>query len=65
MMTENEFKYVVGKTLETAKGELPPKYFFFTAEEDGKSFYRSMDFNPYRINIIVKEGKVYRIQGIN
>lgn len=65
MMTENEFKYVVGKSVEIAKKELPPKYFFFTAEEDGNNFYRSMDFNPYRINIIVKEGKVYRIQGIN
>jgi len=65
MMTVDDFKYLVGRTIEAAVPELPPRYFIFVADEDGQSFYRTQEFNPYRINVWVKRGVINKIDGVN
>jgi len=65
MLTDSDFKNIVGKTINEAKEELPKGYFIFIGEEDGQSFYRPAEFNPYRINVIVKRGRINHIQGVN
>jgi hypothetical protein len=65
MMTEDDFKYLKGKTEEEAKKDLPPRYFIFVADREGQTFYRSLEFNPFRINVRVKGGHITHIDGIN
>lgn len=65
MMDVGDFKDLIGRSVEDVKGELPPRYFIFVSQNDGESFYRSMDFNPYRINVTVKRGLIYKIDGLN
>jgi uncharacterized protein YqjF (DUF2071 family) len=64
-MTADDFKYIVGKTLDVAKQELPPRYFMFVAENNGQSFYRTQEFNPYRINVWVKNDIIIKVDGVN
>lgn len=65
MLTDRDFNYIIGKSVDNAKTELPPKYSICVIEEDGQTFYKTMDFNPFRINVIVRNGKIYRIDGLN
>ncbi len=63
MLQESDFKDLVGQNVDNLN--LPPKYFIFISNNDGQSFYRSIEFNPYRINVDVKRGVITRITGVN
>lgn len=65
MLTVDDFKYVVGKTLNVAKQELPPKYFFCVTENNGQSLYKSAEYNPHRINVWVKNDVIIKVDGVN
>lgn len=45
MMTVNDFKYLVGKTLDAAIPELLPRYFIFVADED----IQITNFSKYKL----------------
>jgi len=64
-MTDSDFNYLVGMTVEAAKEQLPTKYFLFICENNGESFYRQMDFNPYRVNVVVRNNQIKKIDGVN
>lgn len=65
-MTESDFtKLIVGMTPQQAKEQLPPKYFIFVASENGRGFYRTIEYNPYRINVDVINGKIVKIDSLS
>jgi hypothetical protein len=65
MKTVDDFKDLVGRSVDEAKKMLPEKYTIFVATEDGDSFYRTMEFNPFRINVWVKRGKITHIDSLS
>ena len=65
MLTESDFKYLVGKPINEAKNELPQGYFIFVEQEDGESFWRGQEANFHRVNVFVKRGVITHIQGVN
>ena len=65
MMDVEDFKDLIGRSVEEVKGGLPPKYFIFVSQSDGDSYYRTLEYNPYRINVTVSRGLIYKIDGLN
>lgn len=65
MMQVEDFKNLVGKTIEDANKDLPQKYFIFVAMSNGQSFYRSLEYNPYRINVWTKGEVISKIDSVS
>ena len=59
-----QFDYLVGKRLEIAKQEIPKPFFLFIADQDGRSFYKTFDYNLSRINVSVVDGVIIKVYDI-
>ena len=64
MLQSEDFKNLLGVSVDEAKNKIPPRYTICIIEENGQSFYRSAEFNPYRICVIVKNGIIFKIDGV-
>jgi len=63
---KEDFNFLIGKTLAEANDEIKKSdpYFIFVGERDGKTFYRTMEFNNARIVVSVRNGHIFRIDSI-
>ena len=56
-----DFKYLIGKRLEIVKQEIPPPFFIFVADQDGRSFYKTFEYNQNRINVSIVGGVIIKV----
>lgn len=60
-MKNEDLKKFIGKKVDEAKKELPEDYFFFIAENNGRTFYKTYEYNKARINIAVSNDTIYKV----
>jgi len=60
-----EFNRFVGMDIDKASIELPKPFFFFVVNNNGKTIYRTWEFNPKRICIWVENNIITKIDSIN
>lgn len=64
-MTVDDFKNLVGKTIDEANKELPSHYFICVTDENGRGLYRTMDYNPYRICVWTRNDVIMKIDSLS
>lgn len=63
MKTKEDFNFLIGKTLDESKS-LEYPYYIFVGEQDGKTFYRPFEYNPYRVIVSISNGIIFRIDDV-
>jgi len=64
-MEIQEFNRFVGMNINDAKKEIPHPFFFFVVNENGRSIYRTYEYNSRRVCIWTSNDKITKIDSIN
>lgn len=64
MKTKEDFKFLIGKTLDQSNQLLEHPYFIWVSEQDGRTYYRSIGYNPFRIIVATRGGIIIRIDDV-
>jgi len=64
MLQSEDFKHLLGKTVEEANSIIPNGFFININENNGESFYRRAEFNPRRICVIIRNNIITKIDGV-
>lgn len=54
-----DFNYLIGQDFKKSKTDDP--YFLFPSLINGRPMIKTLDFNPYRVNISVENDKIIEI----
>jgi len=65
MKTKEDFKFLIGKTIEQSKQFLEKPYFITIVENDGRSIYASYEYCPHRIKVCVTNSIISRIDDVS
>ncbi len=64
-MENQDFEYLVNKSIDEANNEINPRFFIFVVNQDGRSIYRSYEYNPRRVCIWANGDIITKIDSIN
>jgi hypothetical protein len=64
-MEKQDFEYLVNKSINEANKEIKPPFFIFVVNQNGKSIYRSYEYNPRRICVWANGDIITKIDSIN
>lgn len=64
-MEANEFNRFVGMNINKATEELPSPFFFFIVNNNGRSVYRTWEYNSRRVCIWIENDVITKIDSIN
>lgn len=64
-MEVTEFNRFVGMDINQATKELPSPFFFFVINNNGRSIYRTWEFNPKRVCVWTHNDIITKIDSIN
>ncbi len=59
-----EFEYLIGKDFDKSKSKLENPYILHPSTIDGRPIFKTYDFNFYRINVEVDNGKITKLVNI-
>lgn len=64
-MEIQEFNRFVGMNINKATEEIPSPFFFFIVNNNGRSIYRTYEYNPRRVCVWVADDIITKIDSIN
>ena len=63
-MEIKDFKWMIGLSLSDAKNKIQEPFFINIDRNDNKTFYKTFEFNRFRVNVEIEKGKIVQINNI-